>query len=78
MSNKPFQVEGDFQMGRVRQHFVIETAAADQKAAADRVYATLGSRHGVNRRQIVIKSTKALAPDQVTDPVVRKEAGLKD
>lgn len=78
MSNKPFQIEGDFQMGRVRQHFVIETAAANEKAAADRVYATLGSRHGVNRRQIAIKSTKALAADQVTDPVVRKEAGLKD
>ena len=77
MSNKPFKVEGDFQMGRVRQHFVIETAAATDKAANDRVFATLGSRHGVNRRQIAIKSTKALAPDAVTDAVVRAELGLK-
>ena len=77
MANKPFKVEGDFQMGRVRQHFVIETAAADERAAADRVFATLGSRHGVNRRQVAVKSTKALAPDQVSDPVVRKELGLK-
>lgn len=77
MSNKPFKVEGDFQMGRVRQHFVIETAAANEKAAADRVFATLGSRHGVNRRQIAIHVTKVLASDAVTDAVVRKELGLK-
>lgn len=77
MANKPFKVEGDFQMGRVRQHFVIETAAADEKAAADRVYATLGSRHGVNRRQVAITSSKSLVNDQVTDAVVRKELGLK-
>lgn len=77
MSNKPFKVEGDFQMGRVRQHFVIETAAANEKAAQDRIYATLGSRHGVERRQIAIKTTKALAADQVSDPVVRAELGLK-
>lgn len=77
MASKPFQVEGDFQMGRVRQHFLIEVAAADEKAARDRVYATLGSRHGVNRRQVAISAAKALAPDQVNDPVVRKELGLK-
>lgn len=77
MSNKPFRVEGDFQMGRVRQHFVIETAAANEKAPADRIMATLGSRHGVNRRQVAVKSAKTLAPDQVTDAVVRKELGLK-
>ena len=77
MANKPFQVEGDFQMGRVRQHFVIQIAAANEKAAGDRIMATLGSRHGVNRRQVAIKSTKALAPDAVTDAVVRAELGLK-
>lgn len=77
MANKPFKVEGDFQMGRVRQHFVIETAAASDKAATDRVMATLGSRHGVNRREIAVKSTKPIAPDQVTDAVVRAELGLK-
>ena len=76
MANKPFKVEGDFQMGRVRQHFVIETAAADEKAATDRVFATLGSRHGVNRRQVAIASAKPLTADTVSDPVVRRELGL--
>ena len=77
MTSKPYQVEGDFQMGRVRQHFVLQVAAKDETAAKERVFASLGSRHGVNRRQIAIKSTKALAPDAVTDAVVRAELGLK-
>lgn len=75
-AGKPFQVEGDFQMGRVRQHFVVQVAAASEAAAKDRVYATLGSRHGVNRRQVAIASTKALQAGDVTDPIVRHELGL--
>jgi ribosomal protein L20A (L18A) len=77
MTNKPYQVEGDFQMGRVRQHFVLQIVAADEKAAKERVYASLGSRHGVNRRQVAIASAKAIANDAVTDPVARKELSLK-
>lgn len=75
-SFKPFQVEGDFQMGRVRQHFVIQVAAADEAAAKDRVFATLGSRHGVNRRQVAISGAKGLQADDVTDAIVRRELGL--
>jgi ribosomal protein L20A (L18A) len=75
-SFKAFQVEGDFQMGRVRQHFVVQVAAADEKGAKDRVYATLGSRHGVNRRQVTVASAKALSGDAITDAVVRHELGL--
>lgn len=75
-SHKAFQVEGDFQMGRVRQHFVVQVAAASEAGARDRVYATLGSRHGVNRRQVAIASAKALQGDDVTDAVVRHELGL--
>ena len=70
---KPYQVEGDFQMGRIRQHFVLQVVAKDETAAKDRVFATLGSRHGVNRRQIDIKSAKAIAADDVTDAVARSQ-----
>ncbi|MEA3204284.1 MAG: hypothetical protein QOI63_1964 [Thermoplasmata archaeon] len=73
MSNKAYQVEGDFQMGRVRQHFVLQVVAATEKAAAERVHATLGSRHGVTRRQVSIASTKAIGADQVTDAQARVE-----
>jgi ribosomal protein L20A (L18A) len=75
-ATKAFQVEGDFQMGRVRQHFVIQVAAASEAGAKDRVFATLGSRHGVNRRQVTIATAKAVTGDDVSDPVVRHELGL--
>lgn len=75
-ATKAFQVDGDFQMGRVRQHFTIQVVAADESAAKDRVFATLGSRHGVNRRQVSISSAKAVSGDDVTDAIVRHELGL--
>ena len=70
---KPYQVEGDFQMGRVRQHFVLQIAAKDETAARERVLATLGSRHGVTRRQVDIKTAKTISPDDVTDAAARVE-----
>lgn len=73
MSNQAYQVEGEFQMGRLRQHFVLQVVAGSPKAAAERVHATLGSRHGVARRQVRIASTKPLAADQVTDAQARVE-----
>jgi ribosomal protein L20A (L18A) len=73
MTNKPYQVEGDFQMGRVRQHFVLQVVAATEAAAKDRVFATLGSRHGVARRQVKVASAKAISPEDVTDAQARVE-----
>ena len=70
---KPYQVEGDFQMGRIRQHFVLQVVAKDEQGAKDRVFATLGSRHGVNRREVTIASAKALKPDEVTDATALSE-----
>lgn len=75
-ATKAFEVDGDFQMGRVRQHFTIQVAAANEAAAKDRVYASLGSRHGVNRRQITIAGAKAVSGEDVTDAIVRHELGL--
>jgi ribosomal protein L20A (L18A) len=74
---KPYQVEGDFSMGRVRQHFVLQVVAKDEPAARERVLATLGSRHGVARRQVQVKSVKAISPDDVTDAAARVELGKK-
>lgn len=56
MSKQAFDVEGDFQMGRVRQHFKVQVPAADEEQAKEYTYADLGSRHGVARRQIEITS----------------------
>jgi ribosomal protein L20A (L18A) len=73
MSNKPYQVEGDFQMGRVRQHFVMQVVSKDEAGARERVLASLGSRHGVNRRQVAIASAKPIKPEDVTDATARVE-----
>ena len=72
---KPFLLEGDFQMGRRYQHYRIELAAKDEAAACERLLATLGSRHGVNRRQIRIAAVKSLKPAEVHDPMAA--AGAK-
>ncbi len=64
-------------MGRIRQHFVLQVVAKDESAAKDRVYATLGSRHGVNRRQITVASAKALKADEVTDATARHDMQSK-
>ena len=53
------------------------SAAANELAATERVYSSLGARHGVNRRQVSVGSTKTIGNDAVTDPVARKELGLK-
>jgi large subunit ribosomal protein LX len=70
---KPYQVEGDFTMGRIRQPFVLQVAARDEAAARERVLATIGSRHGVTRREIAITSVKTIPPDDVTDAAARVE-----
>lgn len=74
---KPYQIEGDFSMGRVRQHFVLQIVAKDEAAARERVMATLGSRHGVNRRQVTIKSAKTINADEITDAAARVEMRAK-
>lgn len=70
MSKNAYKAEGDFQMGRMRQHFVLEVAATDEEDARHHVYADLGSRHGVPRRLIDIESVTKVAADDA-HPVTR-------
>ena len=77
MAKQAFQVEGDFQMGRIRQHFVLQTVAPNEAGAKSRVLSTLGSRHGVNRREVVIASCKPLAPGDVTDAQAQRDLAAK-
>lgn len=64
MSNNAYTVEGDFQMGRIRQHFAIEVVGSDEGAAREATFTDLGSRHGVPRRLISIEKVTKLAPDR--------------
>lgn len=73
---KVFRVSGKFRMGHITTPFTMEVIGADEKAAQDRILATLGSRHRVNRHQVQLLKTTEIRPDEVSDPVVEKQLSL--
>lgn len=73
---KAFTVSGKFRMGPTNSPFTIETIANDVEAAKDRVFATIGSRHRVNRYQITIATVTEVARDAIKDPVVEKRMSM--
>lgn len=73
---KVFRVSGQFKMGHVSTPFTMEVIGADETAARDRLYATLGSRHRVNRHQVAIAKVQEIRPDQITDPSVEKKLAM--
>ena len=72
MSKTAYTCEGDFQMGRIRQHFVLEVVAEDEAGAREAVLADLGSRHSVPRRQIDVQNVTAIDAAQAGD-ITRKK-----
>lgn len=73
---KAYRITGTFVMGRTPTPFSLETLGADDAAARDRVLATIGSRHRVNRYQVTIKDVKEIRRDEVTDPVLEKRLSM--
>lgn len=73
---KAFRVSGKFRMGHILTPFTIESLGKDEAGARDRVFATIGSRHRVNRHQITIEKVVPLSADQITDPVVEKKISM--
>ncbi len=71
MAKQAYTVEGDFQMGRKRQHFIVEITGTDEEDARDHVYKDLGSRHGVPRRLVTFQSLTPLKTEDAS-PVTRK------
>ncbi len=71
MSKQAFRIEGDFQMGRIRQHFKIEVIGNDESEAREYALADLGSRHGVPRRLVDIQSVTPLKADDA-EPITQK------
>ncbi len=77
---KAFRVIGAF---RVRdrefrndlQDFKVELAAADEKAAREKLVSNFGSHHRVGREDIVIKEMVLLKNEDITDPVVKHQVG---
>ena len=74
---KAFRVSGKFKMGYNTMPFVKEFALADKKLVEDKLFAELGSKHGVPRRLVTIEKIEELPPDQVQDGYVRQKLGGK-
>ncbi|MEA3199428.1 MAG: large subunit ribosomal protein [Thermoplasmata archaeon] len=74
---KVFRVQGKFRMGHIMNApFTLEVIGADDHGARDTIFATLGSRHRVNRHQVWIEKVTEIKPDQITDPAVEKKLSL--
>jgi len=72
---KAFRVAGSFADPRKRQPFSIEVAAENEDAVREKVLSTLGSKHRLKRWEIEITEITELAPDQVTNHVVKYDIG---
>ena len=72
MITKIYRVKGTFVMGDEYHEFTKEYKATSEKDIQEKVYARFGSKHGINRNQISIKSIEEIAPDDVVDPIVKE------
>jgi large subunit ribosomal protein LX len=68
---KAFRISGRFRMGRGWQPFAKELAAQDEAAAREKLFAVLGSQHGVPRKYVTIAGVEEVPKDQVQDHAVR-------
>jgi len=73
---KGFRVTGSFDDVRQgQQPFCVEIAADNEDAAKEQIVSTFGSRHKLKRWQITITEIKELAPEEVTDHIVKYKIG---
>jgi|Deesub1362A_J573_1020465.scaffolds.fasta_scaffold11255_2 large subunit ribosomal protein LX len=50
--------------------FTKDLVAENDEEAVEKTYSIIGSKHGLKRRQIEIKSVEEIAPEDSEDPVV--------
>jgi len=73
---KAFKIDGNLETRRRNwQKFSKEIAAENEEKAKEKIYCDLGSRHGLKRRSLKIRSIKELKPDEVVDLSVRHQIG---
>jgi ribosomal protein L20A (L18A) len=75
---KAFQIQGEIEVHkRDWQKFSKEVAAADEKKAREKIFCDFGSRQGMKRRSIRIKSVTEIHGDKILDSVVKHQIGAK-
>lgn len=72
MITKIYRVKGTFVMGDEYHKFTKEYKATSEHNVEEKIYARFGSKHGINRNQIFIKSIEEIAPEDVLDPIVKE------
>ena len=72
MITKIYRVKGTFLMGDEYHKFTKEYKATSEHNVEEKIYARFGSKHGINRNQISIKSIEEIAPEDVLDPIVKE------
>ena len=72
MITKIYRVKGTFVMGDEYHKFTKEYKATSEHNVEEKIYARFGSKHGINRNQISIKSIEEIAPEYVLDPIVKE------
>jgi large subunit ribosomal protein LX len=63
MSVKTFKISGTFQMGQLKQPFVKECRAANERQAVEWVNSELGSKHRTPRNKIWIEKVEEVEAD---------------
>lgn len=72
MITKIYRVKGTFVMGEDKSVFVKEYKATSEADVEEKIYQRFGSKHGLNRNQISIEEIVEIAPEDVTDPIVKE------
>lgn len=72
MITKIYRFKGTFVMGDETSIFVKEYKAVSEADIEEKIYERFGSKHGLNRNQISIDEIVEIAPEDVTDPIVKE------
>lgn len=72
MITKIYRVKGTFVMGEDKSIFIKEYKATSEADVEEKIYERFGSKHGLNRNQISIDEIVEIAPEDVTDPIVKE------
>ncbi len=64
---KAYRITGKLPLGSMTQEFSQDVVADSKNDAEHKVFSTLGGRHKVNRRQIIIESIDEINPSDSND-----------
>jgi ribosomal protein L20A (L18A) len=74
---KAFKITGKIEIERRRwQKFSKEIAAEDETKAREKLLCDLGSRQGMKRRSIDIRSVQEVPKDKIIDHTVKYQLGV--